>query len=208
MKIHVIDKHPILRKGLLLLLKESLPNVELSDFESVVEYLGAASGNQTDLLIIGGKQHTSNLIEDIQAITRVLGERRVLIYDDYTDDEMAVPYLMAGVSGYISKEKPVDELIKCVNNLINGKKSFHLNTTEIIYENQKKSSRQSREISQAIAQRLSPREYQVAKLLSRGMRITLIAKYMGLSTSTVGNIKKDVFSKLGLQNAFQLRGQL
>ena len=67
---------------------------------------------------------------------------------------------------------------------------------------------ESQLLGQSARKLLSPREYEVAEFLERGMSRPEIASQLGLSTHTIASISKAIYRKLGITSRAQLTRRL
>lgn len=139
-------------------------------------------------------------VSGIEAMRRMLArkhETRVLIFSMYEDVIYANRALQAGACGYVTKASAPNVLVEAVHAVAHGKKYL------------------SADIAQELALRhvatdseatngLSPREFEVLRLLVQGHSVRDIAQTMGLNPKTVANHQSVIKQKLGAETAVQL----
>ena len=111
----VCDDHPVLRQGLARIIQNSLKSVRFSEADGGQTLLDLLREQPADvvLLDVGLARHA--------AVSKCFGRSRserprqpVLMLSVHPADQYAVRALRAGASGYLTKDLPVDELIKAV----------------------------------------------------------------------------------------------
>ena len=106
--------------------------------------------------------------------------------------------LDAGASGYIGKACDAAELLRAVRDVSRGKKYL----ANAIAQGMALSGISGSDASPFDA--LTPREMEVALLLSQGMRQEAIARHLSLSAKTVNTHKSRLFEKLTIRDNIAL----
>jgi DNA-binding NarL/FixJ family response regulator len=122
MRISLIDKHPILRKGLSLLLHSYFSNIQLSESEDLTSYSKCIDNQGSDIVIIGLSNESLDI--DFLLIKKVMSENpgtNFIIYAETAQRAVAVNSLIFGVKGYILKNCDSKEVLKCIKAVIEGK---------------------------------------------------------------------------------------
>ena len=121
--IALIDKFPILRKGLSLYLEGNYEGVTVLSSESAEIFPTQYPDQNPDLIILGINQHpSSGETENIETVKKWNLNGKVIIYDEKPDPTMIADYLKAEVDGYVSKQNPISELDDCIQAVLNGKR--------------------------------------------------------------------------------------
>ena len=121
--IALIDKFPILRKGLSLYLKGNYEGVTVLSSESADIFSRQYPDKDPDLIILGINQHpSSGETENIEAVKKWNVNGKVIVYDEKPDSGMISSYLKAGIDGYVSKQNPISELDDCIQIVLNGER--------------------------------------------------------------------------------------
>ncbi|TDE11546.1 response regulator [Dyadobacter psychrotolerans] len=121
--IALIDKFPILRKGLSLYLEEHYEGVTVLSCESAEIFSTQYPGQNPDLVILGINQHpSSGETENIGTVKKWNVNGKVIVYDEKADPTMIADYLKAEVNGYVSKQNPISELDECIQAVLKGKR--------------------------------------------------------------------------------------
>jgi len=122
MTIALIDKFPMLRKGVEYILKDQFYGAVILESSTISTFLKTYPGQNPDLIIMGISQNNS-AAKNISFI-KLIKKRRIMapliVYDELPDFPMVLHYLNAGVNGYISKRSTVNELNECLKTVLGG----------------------------------------------------------------------------------------
>ena len=128
-------------------------------------------------------------------------QAKVLVYSVFDEHLHAVRLLRSGASGYLTKEAPLDEVVKAVRKILAGQlvvseaMSDELIRLAVGRESESSDAKQAREAAE-----LSDRELQVFEMISRGLLNKEIASNLGIGAKTVGGYKARLMRKLGVSN--------
>ncbi|WP_221393266.1 response regulator transcription factor [Dyadobacter sp. NIV53] len=202
MTIALIDKHPILRTGLVFFIKDHFTEATILESDSIVTFYESYRDQKPDLIILGISQDSnSNNLNFINLVKKKYPKAAIVLYDEKPGTSMGFHYLKAGVKGYLSKQNNLTELIDCITDVLKGKRYICNDVLEIILDGNfvEKIDSQEENIS------LTSREYEIAQYLSQGMKTSLIAQTLGRKMSTISTIKTNIFKKLEVDNILKLR---
>ena len=124
------------------------------------------------------------------AAHKVLEDARVLVFSNYASGEEAYQAFKAGACGFVVKEMPLERLLEAIRKVHQGEQYI---PPEI-----------STRMSGRVLSPLSPREMEVALLLTRGLRQEDIARRLSLSAKTVNTHKTRLFDKLEIRDSIAL----
>ncbi|KHD84073.1 response regulator transcription factor [Heyndrickxia ginsengihumi] len=91
----------------------------------------------------------------------------------------------AGVSGYLLKDSPSDELANSIRSIMNGRRIYAPELVDMVYEEENP---------------LTEREIEVLRMIAEGKNTKEIASEMYITTGTVRNYVSVIFNKLGVSN--------
>ena len=122
MTIALIDKFPMLRKGVEYILKDQFYGAVILESSTISTFLKTYPGQNPDLIIMGISQNNS-AAKNISFI-KLIKKRRIMapliVYDELPDFPMVLHYLNAGVNGYLSKRSTINELNECLQTVLGG----------------------------------------------------------------------------------------
>ena len=124
LQIAIIDKHPVLLKGLDFIIKANFNEVSIMASESVNAFLKSPPAHTPDLIILGFSENSnsSSSMGSVILTKERYPKAAVIVYDDKSDSPMINLYLKAGVKGYLSKQHDVTKLVECIEMVMDGKR--------------------------------------------------------------------------------------
>ncbi|HTX06649.1 MAG TPA: response regulator transcription factor, partial [Steroidobacteraceae bacterium] len=122
---------------------------------------------------------------------------RILMFSMYDDAIYATRALEAGALGYLSKASAPEVLVQAIYAVSRGERYL----SPDVAANMARSTAQP---GRAEIEALSPREFEVLRLLAQGETVRSIGEKLGLSEKTVANHQSAIREKLGARNSAQL----
>ncbi len=201
LRIAIIEDHFIYRKGLLYILNNNFPSVEILERTTKENNETALIQFQPNLIIT--QLSNINEREGYSLATKykfLFPQAALIIYEEDVNYNKALKALRAKVNGYLDKACDETEVLKCIQSVLTGKNYLCSTVQQNIIDQviQKKISLKTPGV-------LSLRESEVARLVSDGQRTSGIAQKLGLKSSTISTVKATVFAKLGVRNVVELR---
>lgn len=190
-RVLLTDDHEVVRAGYRRLL-ESTPDIsviaEAADGEAAYRrYME----DRPDVVVM---DLTMNGMGGLEASRRILsrdGAARILVFSVHENEVFLNRALDAGILGYISKRSASRVMIEAVRQVASGK--TYVGQEMMPFLLRRASSTDSRAISG-----LTPREFEVFRLLADSKSVNAIAELLNLSPKTVGHHVTSVKAKLGI----------
>lgn len=190
-EVLLVDDHPIVRSGYARLLEAG------RDIHVVAEAEDADSGylaytahtpkvTVTDLSLPG-----SSGIDLIRRIRARDAGARVLVFSVHDEAVVVEKALQSGASGFISKRSAPEVLLEAVRHVARGERYL---STDV----RKAFELRSPDAERSIINDLSPREFEVFRLLAQGLSAAECATMLNLSQKTVANYQALIKEKLGV----------
>lgn len=126
-------------------------------------------------------------------------EARVLILTSFSDDAQIVDALRAGAVGYVLKQDVGQELVNAIHQVHAGQTPLN----PLVARRLVQSLTTPRAIN-TLAERLTNRELEIARLVARGYDNQRIATALGISIRTVGTHITNILHKADVANRTQL----
>ena len=195
--VFLADDHTLFRDGLKRILAETVDIVVVGEAENgadAYERFCKLTPNVVvlDIALPG--------ISGIEAMRRILAREektRVLVFSMYEDGIYADRALKAGASGYVTKASAPNVLVDAVHTVAHGKQYLSPDVAQ-------KLALRVTSATAGSATNLSPREFEILRLLVKGVTVKDIAESMGLNSKTVANHQSAIRQKLGAESALQL----
>jgi DNA-binding NarL/FixJ family response regulator len=204
-RVLLVDDQPLLRTGFRMIL-ESEPDIavvgEAGDGEKAV---AEARVLQPDVVLMDIRMPRMDGVEATRHITGSVraGSVRVLVLTTFDLDEYVVEALRAGASGFLLKDVPPDDLVDAIRIVARGDAVVAPTVTRRLLDRfATELPPATRETAQEL-QRLTDREREVLRLMSRGMSNAEIAAELFVSETTVKTHVGNVLAKLGLRDRVQ-----
>lgn len=191
----LVDDHAVVREGYRRLLERS-PSIrvvgEASDAQSAyVEFVE----KRPQVTVLDISLPGASGIEALRRIRSRDTDACVLMFSMYEEPIFASRALEAGASGYITKASAPDALVEAVLSVARGEPHITGRIAQVL------ALRTSQVRTQSD---LSPREFEVLRLLMGGSSVGETAEKLGLTVKTVANHQSILRQKLGAESALQL----
>ena len=183
-RLLIVDDHPIVRDGLVAILHEGEPDLEVvGEAGDGNEAVVAWRKLRPTVTIMDLQLPGQTGVEAIKAIRREDPEARVLVLTTFDGDADIQRALEAGARGYLLKNVRRAALIEAVRAVAAGQRYLPPATAARLVEAME-------------AERLTARELDVLRLLALGERNREIAKTLGLAEPTVKIHVNNLLRKL------------
>ena len=138
----------------------------------------------------------SSGIEATRKLLAAAADARVLVFSMHEDVVYARRALQAGAKGYLTKAGAPDALVDAVRQVAAGDRYLDPRVAAEV-------SGQGATVIEG-PDALSPREFEVLRLLARGLTVRGIAEQLGVNAKTVANQQTLIRQKLGAETPLQL----
>ncbi len=131
-------------------------------------------------------------------ILRVCPRTKVVIVSPHDDEESIVAAIRAGVSGFVLKKSPASEIHTALRKVAGG--GTYLSpaaSSQLLARLQRQNGFNG---PLADVNSLSPREFQVLRLVAQGKRNKEVAAELHLEHNTIRTYRKSMMKKLGVTN--------
>jgi DNA-binding NarL/FixJ family response regulator len=197
-RVLLADDHALMRAGLRQVIESATGlavAVEAADGNAVLRALREVT---CDLAVLDLSMPGISGIALIRQVRRLYPELPVLVVSMYIESQYAVQALRAGANGYLGKNATPAEFIEgirqvarggtCVSPAIAAKlvRELHARTGDAPHA------------------RLTPREFEIFRMLAAGQTVGAIADALSLSSKTVSTHKANLLDKLGLTSTAAL----
>ena len=195
-RILLADDHTIIRLGLIQILKDEYPDVEVREVSDGEELIKEVMRHEWDLVISDLDMPGINGLQALEQIKTIKPDLPVLILSIFAEDLYAVRVLKAGASGYMNKNAAPYELITAIQRIFLGRKYITPEIAEKLLTTQ--------DINKEPHELLSNREFEIFKLLALGKTTTYIADTLSLALTTVSTHRGRIMDKLNLSTNSEL----
>lgn len=188
----VIDDHPLFRQGL----KNAL--AETHDIEVVGEgheghtVLELIRKHDPSLVVLDIALPDKHGLEVVKQVREEFSKIPILILSMYPEDQYAVRFFKAGVSGYLTKDSPIDLILEAVRKVAGGGRFATARVTE-------KLAFEFLQTDKPVHELLSDREYQVFLMIAAGKSLTEIGEELALSVKTISTYRTRILEKMKMK---------
>ncbi|SKB51168.1 response regulator transcription factor [Dyadobacter psychrophilus] len=199
-EIIVAEDHPLILMGIQHLLMEHMPAAVVTTTGDFNKALTLLEKQKYNLLIMDINLPGGDKVGMISSVRMKQPQIPILVCSSYDEQLYALPFLKAGANGYISKTAMNDEFKQAIDSVISGKIYASPSVMEQVF-GQLFNTKGPQE---SIADKLTDKELEVARLLSKGLSTKAISEHIHLSSSSVSSYKAKIFEKLGVSNIIEL----
>lgn len=196
-RVLVVDDHPVVRHGLIAILRYEQDIEVVGDAADGVEAVRLILERRPDVVLLDLRLPQLSGIEVMRQVRAQAPLVRFLVLTTYDTDEYIAPALAAGAQGYLLKDATPDELARAVRALVQGGAALEPGVAARLLERMSETER---------GEELSGRELEVLRRLVAGASNKAIAVQLNLSENTVKSHISHIFSKLGVQSRAEAVG--
>ncbi|MFZ2267267.1 MAG: response regulator transcription factor [Azonexus sp.] len=198
-RILIADDHGLVREGLKQLFALTSDIVTAHEATNGSQVLEALEHENFDLLLLDMSMPGISGAELIARIVSRPAPPPILVLSMHNEAQIARRALIAGATGYLTKDNNPEVLLGAIRKLANGGRFLDAALAEAMAFESTAPARPRRpdEI-------LSEREYQVFLLLAKGSAINDIAAQLSISSKTISTHKARLMEKMGFANSADL----
>jgi DNA-binding NarL/FixJ family response regulator len=196
LRVVVADDHPFYREGLARLLRQSGVDVvaEVPNGEAAVR---AARENAPDVVVMDLNMPGLSGSEATRRLADESPDTRVLVLSVSAQEEDVTDAVLAGASGYVLKDGPVEEVIAGIEAAAAGHSLISPRIATMLLRRVRENDTGGHDVPDV---RLSNRELEVLGLMAEGKANHEIAEALVISASTVRNHISNILLKLQVNN--------
>ena len=211
LRVFITDDHELYLEGLVLLLNKQ-PGIQVvGSALTGKELLQKLPGLQVDILLLDVHLPDTGEEELLKKIRSVHPELKILYLTIMRGTRYIHKLIRHDIHGYILKNTSIEELVKALNSVSEGKKhsSKEINIIDTEQDFRNTVTIEEKKVDEI----LSKREIEVLTLICKEYSNSEIAEKLFLSVSTVETHRKNLIAKLGVNNTvglvkFALRNNL
>lgn len=192
-RVVLADDHPMVRRGLRLILEESAEVDLVAEAGNGQELLDLVDQLEPDVVVVDVGMPK---VDGLEAVRRIRDRHpgvKSLIFTVHDEESYVHRAVLAGASGYLLKTASAEELIKGIVTVAEGKAALHPSITRHLLDGFAGMT----EPKGRGAEALSQREHDVLQLLAFGKTNKEIAKELGIGAQTVKTHISHIFTKMG-----------
>ncbi len=199
--VFIVDDHPLLRKGLVLLINREPDLAVCGEAEEAQSAMKGIAENKPDIMIVDISLNGPDGLDLLKNIRALYPDLPVLILSMHDESIYAERALRARANGYIMKQEATEKVLVAVRCILSGE----------IYLSERMSrkllhqyiSGPTTEATSRLSA-LSDRELEVFRLIGEGRGTRQIADKLHISVKTVETYQAHIKSKLSLRSGREL----
>ena len=195
-KVMIVDDHPIVRSGLVTMLK-AFDDLELvSEAASGSIALAKCHEELPDVILMDMVMPEMDGLETTRAILDQYPSVRIIILTSFTKEDMVKDALEAGATSYLLKDAPIDELADAIRLAYADQPTLSPEATRSLINSKVDPAKE-------FEPGLSAREKEALALIVEGLSNEEIAEQLSISQATARHHVSACISKLGAANRTQ-----
>ena len=196
-KVLLVDDHAVVREGYRRLLEDEQGIRVVGEASNAAQACEHARSVVPDVVVM---DIALPGVSGIEATRRMLKDQphlRIVMFSMYDDAIYARRALEAGALGYLSKASAPEVLVQAIYAVSRGERYV---STDVAANMAQSAALPGK----AEIEALTPREFEVLRLLVQGETVKSISEKLALSEKTVANHQSAIREKLGVRNSAQL----
>lgn len=189
-RLLIADDHPVVRQGLRRILTEAGDINVVGEAEKGDDVVRMLESTPVDVLLLDiSMPGPTSFLDLLKQVSARHPRLRALVLSMHSEDQYALRAFKAGASGYLTKDRPPEELLEAVRRIHAGGKYVSSALAEKLVTGAQSAEHLPHES-------LSDREYEVLCLLAAGKSIKEIAARLTLSPKTVSTYRARILEKM------------
>ena len=199
-RLVLVDDHPIVLQGLQQLFDRHDDFEVLTCCSDGATALDAVGKYRPEVLMMDLRMRGLSGLDILRTLSADQSRTRTVLLTAAIHDAEVMEAVRLGVRGIILKESSPDALIDCIRRVHRGEQWIEREIVTRVFR--RVLDRQSAE--QEIRDTLTPREIDILRMLSKGLRNRAIAKRLSIAEGTVKVHLHNVYEKLGVDGRLEL----
>jgi len=189
-RILIVDDHAVVGYGLSALLNAESDMTVVASGKTGEEAVEQFRCHRPDLVLMDLRMPGMSGLEAIREILLIEPKARIIVLTTYGGDEDIRQALDAGAQGYVLKGAPEAQLFDAMRRVHAGMRFIPKEVARLL-------------ASRPPNSKLTPREYEVLKLIVKGLSNKAIGEKLGICEGTVKCHVNTILARLGVEDRTQ-----
>ena len=189
-RIFNADDHPMLRKGVTDLIKETDEMESVGSAADGKEALSKIRAIQPDIALLDIEMPYLTGLEVAQTLIKEGSKIRFILLTLFKDETFFHNAMQVGVMGYLLKDSKESEILDCIRSVYGGRPYVNPSLTHLLFQQKK--------VEDKLFKNLTEHEINILKLISKQKTTAEIADMLFISPKTVSNHRNNISKKLDL----------
>ena len=198
----IADDQALVRSGFRKILDAEADIDVVGEAVDGIDAAAQAARLRPDVVLMDIRMPRLDGIAATRRITEGTADTRVLVLTTYNLDEYVYEALRAGANGFLLKDATPEHLVAAIHTVVAGDCLLDPAITKTVIEEFVRRSPTPR-VTDSHLQRLTERELEVLRMLTRGLSNAEIAQTLIVSDATVKTHVAHVLMKLGVRDRVQ-----
>ena len=194
LRVVLADDHAVVRTGYRRLLELEDDMDVVADFADSDAACAWFASHDADVLVLDLSMPGRGGLETLARVKARRPGLRVLVFSMHDSPAMVEQALKAGADGYLTKSSEPELLIDAVRRVARGERALSPDVASAL----------AGIAGEAVHLELSPREFEIFRLLAAGRTVEQIAARLFLSAKTVANYQTTIRQKTGLASVLEM----
>ncbi len=201
-KIIIVDDHPVVRQGLKTIIENEKDLEVCGETGNANDAIRLIIELNPDLLLVDvSLEGNANGIDLVKTMQKRYPSINALVMSMHDDTIYAERAIMAGAKGYIMKNESQEKIINAIRNVLRNdfylRPETSLNLVSKVLHNSTSRAKSSLD-------RLTDREFEILRLLGKGLGTRKISNELNISVNTVETHRRHIREKLNLKDSDEL----
>lgn len=193
----LVDEHHVVRAGIKRLIEEQSDILVIAETNQSDQLPALYEEYQPDVFIIDMNTAYGSTLNRVNELTMTYLSARVMIFSNLPESFFANEAIQSGAKAYIRKTSTTEELLLAIRSVAAGKTYLSVDIAEKLALKNVADDLEPSTI-------LTPREFEIFRLLAEGMEVESIAKELKISLKTMANYQTQLKQKLNIATPIQL----
>ena len=194
-RILIVDDHAVVRKGLVMVLRQEPDFEVIGEAENGIKGLEAVESLSPDIVLADLVMPVMDGQEMALALRKSNPNIKIMMLTGTEVDDRVYDLVAAGIEGYVLKNIEPGELVRAIRSIANGEAYLHPDVMKKVLT--------QLQPQHAPAVSLTPRELEVLEWMSTPNTYKQIALQLSVSEETVRSHAKNILEKMRQPNRAQ-----
>src|SRR5262245_47445207 len=200
-RVLLVDDHSIVREGLRSTLS-IYPSIRIvGEADDGRDAVHKARTLSPDVVLMDINMPGMDGLEATAEIHRILPELKIMALTVHDSREYVLEILRIGAHGYVLKDTSPEQLVRAIEAVVAGSAFFSPPAASVVLD---EFARQPARTPAENLPRLSPRESEVLRLITRGLTTKDIARQLNIGARTVETFRTRLMRKVRVRNVAEL----
>ena len=202
-KILIVDDQALFREGLRTLLTIQPEFEVVGEAANGEEAIRLAAVTRPSVVLMDLRMPVLDGVRATERLRETLPQTRVIVLTTFDDEDLVFDGLRAGAIGYLLKDVSSEKLFEAIRSAARGEYFLLPSITAKVIAEFSRLPKSTFNKSSEMTEALSPREFEILRLVATGVSNKEIADQLVISEGTVKNHLSSILAKLAVKDRLQ-----